>query len=449
MTATTDHNNKAVLTFDGLAELGRHHLSEHPDAVDDALADVTPEHLATIVYTSGTTGRPKGVELTHGNWLYLGSAIASEEILRPDHLQFLWLPLSHVFGKLLLAAQYEIGFVTAIDGRIDRIVDNVGLIKPSFMAAAPRIFEKIYSRVVSTTEAQGGLKARIFAWAFDVGIDAVRKKAAGKTIPSWQQAQLVVADRLVFSKIRDRLGGNLEYLVSGSAALSPQIAEWFAAAGLPILEGYGLTETTGAAFVNRPSDVRIGTVGPPLPGTEVKIADDGEILLRGAGVMRGYHNLPDKTAEVIDPDGWFVTGDIGELDADGFLKITDRKKDLVKTSGGKYIAPTAIESAIKAACPLISNAVVIADGRNFVSVLLTLDPDAAKGVDDVNASIERAIRSVNTKLNRWETVKQFRILPDELSVETGELTPSLKVKRPMIVKNYADVIDGIYSGTRR
>ena len=438
----------SVLTLHRLAELGRDHLSEHPEAIENVLGEVTPDTLATIVYTSGTTGRPKGVELTHGNWMYLGAAVASENVIRPDHLQFLWLPLSHVFGKLLLAAQYEIGFVTAIDGRIDRIVDNVGLIQPSFMAAAPRIFEKIYSRVVSTAEAEGGFKGTIFAWAFTIGIDAVRRKAAGKAVSPWHAAQLAIADRLVFSKIRQRLGGNLEYLVSGSAALSPQIAEWFAAAGLPILEGYGLTETTGASFVNRPAKVTIGTVGQPFPGTEVKIADDGEIMLRGPGIMRGYHNLPDKTAEVIDADGWFATGDIGELDADNFLEITDRKKDLVKTSGGKYIAPTAIESAIKAKCPLVSNAVVIADGRNFASVLLTLDPDAAKGVPDVDTAIAQAIKTVNTGLNKWETVKQYRVLPRELTVETGELTPSLKVKRPAVVKNYAHVIDDIYSGSR-
>jgi long-chain acyl-CoA synthetase len=280
-----------------------------------------------------------------------------------------------------------------------------------------------------------------------VGIEAVRRRAAGNNVSPWRVAQLALAERLVFARIRARLGGNLEYLVSGSAALSPRIAEWFAAAGLPILEGYGLTETTGAAFVNRPRNIKIGTVGQPLPGTEVTIAEDGEILLRGPGIMRGYHNLPEQTSTVIDADGWFATGDIGAFDADGFLKITDRKKDLVKTSGGKYIAPTAIESAIKAACPLVSNAVVIADGRNFASVLLTLDVSAALTAEDVNAAIEQALKTVNAGLNKWETVKQFRILPGELSVEAGELTPSLKVKRSVVAKTYADVIDDIYAAS--
>lgn len=443
-----DGDGDTVMSLDALATLGRNHLSNHPGAVDDAVHRASPERLATIVYTSGTTGRPKGVELTHGNWLYLGTAVASEQVIRPDDVQFLWLPLAHVFGKLLLAAQYEIGFVTVIDGRIDRIVDNIAVVQPSFMAAAPRIFEKIYSRVVSSAEAAHGLQATIAMRAFTVGIDAVRRRQAGLPISRWHAIRLALADRLVFAKIRARLGGNLEYLVSGSAALAPHIGEWFAAIGLPVLEGYGLTETTGASFVNRPGRLRIGTVGEAFPGTQVRIADDGEIMLRGPGIMRGYHKQPEQTAQVIDADGWLATGDIGELDGDGFLKITDRKKDLVKTSGGKYIVPTAIESAIKAACPFVSNAVVIADGRNFASVLLTIDPDAA-AAPNVQTSIQAAIDSVNFRLNRWETVKQFRILPRELSIEAGELTPSLKIKRPVVARNYADLIDDIYSPPSR
>ncbi|MFE5286021.1 AMP-dependent synthetase/ligase [Nocardia sp. NPDC056611] len=440
-------DDEFVMSIDELAELGRNRLMRHPDTIDNALAEVTPDHLATIVYTSGTTGRPKGVELTHGNWLYLGAAIASESVIRADHLQFLWLPLSHVFGKLMLAAQYEIGFVTAIDGRVDRIIDNLPLIRPSFMAAAPRIFEKIHSRV-SIAAAEGGtLRKALYTWAFDVGIGAVRQKAAGETLTRWHAVRLAIADRLVFARIRDRFGGNLEYLVSGSAALSPQIAEWFTAAGLPVLEGYGLTETTGAIFVNRPHEIRIGTVGLVFPGSEAKIAEDGEILLRGPGIMRGYHGLPEQTAAVIDAAGWFATGDIGELDAAGFLRITDRKKDLVKTSGGKYIAPTAIESAVKVACPIISHAIVVADGRNFASMLLTVDPDSTGGMTDqaVNETIQRALDSVNAGLNRWETIKQYRLLPRELSVETGELTPSFKIKRAVVVRNHAHLIDSIYS----
>jgi long-chain acyl-CoA synthetase len=367
--------------------------------------------------------------------------VAAEPVIGPDHVHFLWLPLSHVFRKLLLAAQYEIGFVTAIDGRIDRIVDNLAEIQPTAMATAPRIFEKVHNRAVAAGTAGGGPRAALFRWAFRVGVDAVRRGQKRRGL------RLAVADRLVFARIRARLGGRLEILFSGSAALPPRIAEWFAAAGLPILEGYGLTETTGVSFFARPGRGRIGSVGQTLPGTEVRLGEDGEILLRGPGIMRGYHGLPRQTAAVLDPDGWFATGDIGVLDNDGYLRITDRKKDLVKTSGGKYIAPTAIESAVKATCPLVGTAVVVAEGRNFASLLLTLDPDTTRTMPrgDVDAAIARAIATVNAGLNRWETIKQFRVLPRELSVEAGELTPSLKVKRAVVARNHADLIESIYT----
>ncbi|WP_436535657.1 AMP-dependent synthetase/ligase [Actinoplanes sp. HUAS TT8] len=422
-----------VLTISELIDRGRR---EDPEAVRAVLHGLDADAVATIVYTSGTTGRPKGVELTHGNWLSLGAALAGERFMHGEHLHFLWLPLSHVFGKLLLAAQYEIGFVTAIDGRADRIIDNLATLRPTVMAAAPRIFEKMYSRV-ATTAGRGRLSRALFRWAF--ALDPAAR---------WRRR---VADRLVFARIRALLGGRLQILFSGSAALSPQIAEWFARAGLPILEGYGLTEATGVSFFNRPGRVRAGTVGQAVTGTEVRIADDGEILLRGPGVMRGYHRLPEETAAAVDLDGWFATGDIGELGDDGYLRITDRKKDLVKTSGGKYIAPTAIESALKAACPLVSAAVLIADGRNFASLLVALDPDAARGLStrDAEAAVRRSVDEVNRGLNRWETVKQFRILPRELSIEAGEMTPSLKVKRAVVARNHAGLIDEMYAGPAR
>jgi long-chain acyl-CoA synthetase len=442
-------DDPAALDLNDLATLGRGYLRSNPNAVRAALDAVGPEDLATIVYTSGTTGRPKGVELSHANWLYLGAAVAGENFIRRDHVQLLWLPLSHVFGKLLLTAQYEIGFVTAIDGRVERIVDNLATVRPTIMAAAPRIFEKVYGRITTTATAGGGVRAALFRWAFAVGVDTARRHQRGQPVPPWRTAQLALADRLVFAKIRARLGGRLEILFSGSAALAPQIAEWFAAAGLPILEGYGLTEATGVSFFNRPGRLRIGTVGQAVAGTEVRIADDGEILLRTPGVMRGYHRRPDQTAGILRPDGWLATGDIGNLDPDGYLRITDRKKDLVKTSGGKYIAPTAIESAIKAACPLVSTAIVIADGRRFASLLVALDPDATSGMsaETSYAAIARAVAEVNAGLNRWETIKQFRILPRELSIEAGEITPSLKIKRVVVTRNHADLIESMYTET--
>jgi long-chain acyl-CoA synthetase len=448
-----------VIDLDELADLGRAHLAAHPEAIDEAVAGLTPGHLSTLIYTSGTTGRPKGVELTHANWIYLGKAVEDAELVRVDQLHFLWLPLSHVFGKLLLAAQLRIGFATAVDGRIDRIVDNLAQIQPAFMAAAPRIFEKVHARVTSTAAGEGGVKGRIFTWAFDVGTRCVRLEQAGRSVPPHLTVQRRVADKLVFTKIRDRLGGNIATLVSGSAALAPPIAEWFAAAGLPIQEGYGMTEASGGSCVNRHGAVRIGSVGPAFDGTEIRIAEDGEILLRSPGVMRGYHNLPDETAQVLSEDGWLATGDVGEVDAAGCLRITDRKKDLVKTSGGKYIAPSAVEGALKAASPLISQAVVVADGRRFPSALITLDAEAldswgqAHGVDPADASqderirsaIESAVEQVNQTLNRWEKIKKFRILPRELDVDSGELTPSLKIKRTVVASNYADLIEDIYA----
>jgi long-chain acyl-CoA synthetase len=450
-----------VLSFADLAARGRARLQREPSCVDDAVAAIGPDSLSTLIYTSGTTGRPKGVELSHGAWVWLAEAVDEIEIILREDLQFLWLPLSHVFGKLLLAAQYRIGFATAVDGRIDAIVENLAVIRPTFMAAAPRIFEKVHARVNATAQEEGGPKARIFAWAIDIGVRAVRLEQAQQTVPLPLTLQRVLADRLVYSKIRARLGGRIVRLVSGSAALSPKVAEWFAAVGLPVLEGYGLTEAAGASFVNRPGALKIGTVGQPMPGVEVRIADDGEILVRSPGVTRGYRHLPEATAELLVGDGWLATGDVGEVDAQSYLKITDRKKDLVKTSGGKYIAPSAIEGALKAACPLLAHAIVVADGRRFASALLSLDPDTTRawaehrGLDveaclqgtqpELRASVDKAVQEVNAGLNRWETIKVHKILPRELSVETGDLTPSLKVKRAAVGRHFRDVIDEIYA----
>jgi long-chain acyl-CoA synthetase len=320
----------------GLAELeraGHDHLAAQPTAVDGAVAAVGPERLATLMYTSGTTGRPKGVRLVHDNWTYEGEAIRALGLLGPDDLQYLWLPLSHSFGKVLLSAQLAAGFATAVDGRIERLVDNLAAVRPTFMAGPPRVFEKVQHRI--TELAGSGAKRRVFDWSMGVGRRAARLRRAGESPAGLLRLEHVVADRLVFAKLRKRFGGRLRFLVSGSAALSTEVAEFFHAAGVLILEGYGLTETSAASFVNLPDQFRFGTVGPPLPGTEARIAGDGEVLIRGPGVMRGYHHLPEETAAALDQDGWLHTGDIGELGERGFLRITDRKKDLIKTSGGK------------------------------------------------------------------------------------------------------------------
>ncbi|MBI1378607.1 MAG: AMP-binding protein [Frankiales bacterium] len=450
-----------VITFEDLAARGRTLLGGDEHAVARATEAVRPEHLSTLIYTSGTTGRPKGVELTHYNWCYEGASIEALGLLRPDQVQFLWLPLSHSFGKVLLSAQLQIGFTSAVDGRVDKIVDNLAVIRPHFMAGAPRIFEKVYARVTQSTASEGGIKAKIFDWAIGVGSDVAAREAAGRDVPVTLKAQHAVADRLVFSKVKERMGGRVEYFVSGSAALSKDVGGWFAAVGLPILEGYGLTETSAGTIVNRPGKNVVGTVGRPLPGTEVRIADDGEILVRGGGVMRGYHNLADATAEMLVGDGWLATGDIGEIDDEGHVRITDRKKDLIKTSGGKYIAPSLIESRFKALCPILGNVVVHANGRNYATALVTLDPDVtegfaeaegiAGGMEDwardpkVEKTVRDALVELNKGLNRWETIKDVRILPRDLSIEAGELTPSLKIKRKVVETNYADVLNSMYS----
>jgi len=463
-----------VVTFDGHADgewvlsladlqaLGARHLVEHPSAVDEAVAAVRPEHLATLMYTSGTTGRPKGVELPHRCWTYVGAGAQAIEILSIDDLQFLWLPLSHSFGKMLEAVQLQIGFPTAVDGRMDKIVENLAVVRPTFMAGPPRIFEKVHSSVVQTMEEEGGVKLTLFRWAFGVGDRMSRARLAG-TQPGWSlRTQNALADRLVLAKVRDRLGGRIRFMVSGSAALSPDVARWFHAADLLVLEGYGLTETSAAACLVRPVDPAFGVVGPPLVGTEVSIAPDGEILVRGPGVMSGYHNLPDATAEALSPDGWFASGDIGEIDPTGRLRITDRKKDLIKTSGGKYIAPQAIEVMFRAVCPLASQMIVHADRRNYATALITLDPDAlaqwaraqgltATGYPDLAADpavrdyVQASIDELNGRLNRWETIKDFRILDHDLTVEADELTPSLKVKRKVVESKYQTLLDSMYT----
>ena len=453
-----------VVSWSDLAKSGMKLLADQPRVVDAVIAAIRPDSLATLIYTSGTTGRPKGVQLPHSCWTYEGACVDATKILTPDDIQFLWLPLSHSFGKVLVAAQLQIGFATAVDGRVEQIVDNLGAVKPTFMAGAPRIFEKVHARVVQTALAEGGAKAKIFNWAFGVGRQMSKCQQEGVQPGRVLRAQHAVADRLVFRKIRARLGGNIRYLVSGSAALSREVAEWFHAAGLLILEGYGLTETSAGTCLNRPDNWKFGTVGEPLAGSEVMIAADGEVMLRGPGVMSGYHNMPEQTAEVLAADGWFATGDVGEIDEGGRVRITDRKKDLVKTSGGKYIAPSVIESRFKALCPVAGQMVVHADRRNFASALITLEPDTLEHWAEQNdvmgdystitqdprtrAYVQLSVDELNATLNRWETIKEFRILDRDFSVETGELTPSLKVKRKVVETMYVEVFDSMYGESR-
>ncbi|MGW2157328.1 AMP-dependent synthetase/ligase [Nonomuraea sp. NPDC001699] len=427
------------------------------DALVDAIAQ---DDLATLIYTSGTTGRPKGVELTHDNWLFAAGSVREIDLISPGDLHFLWLPLSHSFGKLLEVVMIDIGVPTAIDGRLDRIADNLGALRPTVMAAAPRIFEKIHNTVVATVRREGGIKLRIFEWARETGIRVSRAQQREASVPLTTRVEHALADRLVFAKLRARFGGRIRFFISGAAPLSRDVAEFFDGAGLTILEGYGLTESSAGSFLNRPESVRFGTVGPPLPGTEVRVADDGEILIGGRGVMRGYHGLPRETSEALE-DGWLRTGDIGELDEAGRLLITDRKKELIKTSGGKYVAPTYLEGRVKAACPFASHVFVHGDRRNYVTALVTLDmdvvrpwaeaeslpadPEALCGHPRMREEVGRAIEQVNADQASYSTIKKFAILADDFTVETGELTASLKIRRKAVEERHADLLDGFYT----
>jgi long-chain acyl-CoA synthetase len=469
-------NLSKVVTFDGtpdgdwviglgdLEAAGRELLAKEPDAVSRVVETRTPEHLATIIYTSGTTGRPKGVLLPHDCWVYTATAQAESGLIRADDQQYLWLPLSHSFGKALLTGHLALGFTMTVDGRIEKLIENLAVVRPTIMAAAPRIFEKVYNKVVSTAKDAGGLKYKIFTWALGVGRQVSQLRQGAKEPTGTLAIQYQIADKLVFGKIRDRFGGRLRGCVSGSAPLAPEIAEFFDAAGIPIFEGYGLTETSAAATVNLAENNRIGTVGPALPGTEIRIAEDGEVLIRGRAVMRGYHNLPQQTAEVLTADHWFHTGDIGEFDAAGHLRITDRKKDLIKTSGGKYVAPSYVEGQFKAVCPYVSQIVVHGHGKNFCSALISLDPEAITGwaaqnslgekpyaalvaTPEVRTLIAGYVDELNGGLERWETIKSFEILPRDLTVEDGDLTPSLKLKRRVVEDRYRPLLDKIYAGS--
>ncbi|MFF1514017.1 AMP-dependent synthetase/ligase [Streptomyces sp. NPDC058305] len=460
-----------VLTLADLEKRGAAYLEKHPELIKERVGAITADQLATLIYTSGTTGRPKGVRLPHDNWSYMAKAIASTGLVGQDDVQYLWLPLAHVFGKVLISGQIEVGHVTAVDGRVDKIIENLPVVQPTYMAAVPRIFEKVYNGVAAKARAGGGAKYKIFQWAAEVSREYAKvsqdnfRRTGSASVPFALGAKHKAADTLVFAKIREAFGGNLRACVSGSAALAPEIGYFFAGAGIHILEGYGLTESSAASFVNPGEAYRTGTVGKPLPGTEVRIADDGEILLRGPGIMEGYHGLPEKTAEVLEADGWFHTGDIGELSPDGYLRITDRKKDLIKTSGGKYIAPAEVEGQFKAVCPYVSNILVHGADRNFCTALIALDePSIMEWAKDNGlerrsyaevvaapttvAMVEGYVKELNEGLQRWQTIKKFRLLPRDLDVEHGEITPSLKLKRPVVEREYKHLIDEMYAGSR-
>jgi len=451
-TGLTPAPHRFVQSLAEVRAAGRQWGVAHPGELDAHAETVTSESLFTIIYTSGTTGVPKGVVLTHDN-LVAGvcSAIRAMQIAGDD-LQYLFLPLAHVLGRELEWTTIQIGCETAFSRGTALIKEDLVAVRPTFMAGVPRIFEKFHAGVKTALESGTGLKRKIGMWALGVGAAHSAAVRSGKPGGGFSYR---IADKLVFSKLRGRLGlARARFLAAGGAPLAAEIAEFFLGTGIVILEGYGLTETVAAAFLNRQKNFRFGTVGPALDVVEVKIADDGEILMRGPSVFRQYYNNPAATAESVEPDGWFHSGDIGQLE-DGFLRITDRKKDLIVTAGGKKIAPQALENALKARSPLFSQVLVYGDKRAYCVALVTLSDDARKqfgGAEfetlaaspEVKAALQKEIDGLNAKLASFESIKKFAILPADLTEASGDLTPKLSVKRKVVIDKYQSVIDDLY-----
>lgn len=447
-----------VQTLLALEEAGARYLDQDPGAVDARIAEIGPEDLSTLIYTSGTTGPPKGVVLPHDCWLYQAEVITGSvgHHLRPGDVQYLFLPLSHAFGRVCELIAVHLGVPTAVDGDTEAILAGLAHTRPTIMAAVPRVFEKIHARIVSRVQQGGPRRVRIFEWASSVGDRVVRRREAGERLGLRLAAQFVIADRLVFRRLRDALGGRIRAFVSGGAPLAPEIARFFRAAGMTILEGYGMTETSAGAFANTLDDLRFGTVGRPFPGCEVKIAPDGEVWMRGRNIMRGYWNRPEATAETLDADGWLHSGDLGRLE-DGRLVISGRKKDLIITSGGKNIGPQEIENQIKARCPLIAEIVMHGDRRSYCTALVWLDPETARaenpGLDlaaiaalpAVYDRVWSVVQAVNATLPPYATIKRIHLVGEELTQESGLLTPSLKVKRNVVGERFRPILDRLYA----
>ena len=438
---------------------------ETPDLIaryETDAKEIQPGDLATIIYTSGTTGEPKGTMLSNDNLFSNAQAASVIVPIGGDDVSLSFLPLSHSFERL--AGHYLMhrnGVTVAFAESMDTVVKNFAEVKPTVVTAVPRVYEKIYARVLENALAGGAIKKRIFFWARSIGLRAADERLAGREPRGGLALQAKIADRLVFSKLRERVGGRLRYFVSGGAPLAPEINKFFYSAGLTILEGYGLTETSPVIAVNSPERFRIGTVGWPIPGVEVRIASDGEILTRGPHVMLGYYNKPEATAEAIDAEGWFHTGDIGQLE-DGFLRITDRKKDIIVTAGGKNVAPQPIENQVKTN-KYVSQAVMIGDRRKYTILLIVpnfeqlerwaklknliwTDRRQLLALDTTRAKMEKEVFGSLSDLARYEMPKKIALLENDFSIETGELTPKLSVRRKIVDERYKAVIDSLYEG---
>ena len=456
-----DARRDGAITLADVEAKGRAATARYPRFKEEALA-VRPDDLATLIYTSGTTGTPKGVMLTHNNlWSNVSACVEALRLSGGDSC-LACLPLSHIFERMVDYYFFHVGVTITYAQSIDTLSQDLREVRPSVFVAVPRIYEKVYGRVLEAALTGGALKRKIFLWAKRVGEQWSTHRLSGIPVPPSLAIRHAIADRLVFSKLRARTGGRIKLFVSGSAPLSAEIGRFFYSAGLPVIEGYGLTETSPVLTLNPLTRPKFGTVGKAIPGVQLKIAGDGEILAKGANIMQGYYNKPAETREAIDAEGWFHTGDIGELDADGYLKITDRKKDLLKTAGGKYIAPQPIENTVRLN-KFVASAVVLGDQRKFPIILIVPNFDqlerwakernltyASQGelirLADVQAKMEREVMGGLRDLAKFEMPKKVVLIERDFTIESGELTPSLKVKRRQVEKNHKDVIDRVYAG---
>ncbi len=442
--------------FDHLLEIG---AGIDPAEVDRRWKAIKAEDLATLVYTSGTTGRPKGCMLTHHNFIFLVRQLvaAVPPAFHEGSSTLFFLPLAHIFARVAQVSCVTAGVKLGYSTGVPQLLEELAMYRPTWLFSVPRVFEKVYNGAQQKAHSEG--KGKIFDHAAKVAEEYSRQRQAGRVKPL-TKVQHAVFDKLVYSKLREAFGGRVDYAISGGAALGERLGHFFTGIGIHILEGYGLTETTAGSTLNRPDATEVGSVGQPIPGVSVAIADDGEVLLKGPNIMRGYFKNDTATAESIDADGWFHTGDIGELDGAGFLRITGRKKEILVTAAGKNVAPAVIEDRIRAH-PLISQAMVVGDGEKFVACLITIDEEAfpawaaekgkgGSGVadllddPDLRETVQEAIDDGNRAVSRAEAVREFRILPDDFTIDSGEITPTLKLRRAVVMKKYASTLEDIY-----
>ncbi len=451
---------EAIIPLDAVEAKGRAAAPRHPRWREEAL-QAQPDDLATLIYTSGTTGDPKGVMLSHHNiWCNVQAVLQMIPIGGGDECLSM-LPLSHSYERMVDYTLFQAGVIINYAESFDTVAVNLGEVKPTVVLSVPRLYEKVYARVLENALSGSAIKRRIFFWAKRAGEQWATLSLAGLPIPGGLKIKKRVADRLVFSKLRARTGGKIRFFFSGAAPLSADIAKFFYSAGLPVIEGYGLTESSPVLTLNPLDRIKLGTVGRAIPGVELKIAQDGEILARGPNIMKGYYKLPEATTETVDADGWLHTGDIGELDSDGYLKITDRKKELLKTAGGKYIAPQPIEMMVKRN-KFVANAMMYGDRRKFPIILIAPNFDTLERwaqergllysaraellqLPDVQAKVEREVMDMLRELAKFETPKKVLLLENDFTIESGELTPTLKVKRREVEKRYRDQIDATYA----